>query len=190
YVSLIITNLKSTLFPYTTLFRSLMSEPIGKPIFYIVPEQMTFQLENELLLDEEISGSMRAEVVSFSRLAFRVLQETGGSTKQFITSTGMQMILRKIINEKTDPFLMCQKAVEKTGFIEQLEGIMTEFKRHRITPDLLKEHIDYAQDQTGLHHKLTDLHYIYAKLEEQMKGKYIDGEDRLRLLGEKVSQTA
>lgn len=170
--------------------QALMSEPIGKPIFYIVPEQMTFQLENELLLDEEISGSMRAEVVSFSRLAFRVLQETGGSTKQFITSTGMQMILRKIINEKTDPFLMFQKAVEKTGFIEQLEGIMTEFKRHRITPDLLKEHIDYAQDQTGLHHKLTDLHYIYAKLEEQMKGKYIDGEDRLRLLGEKVSQTA
>ncbi len=60
----------------------LISEPDGKPIFYIVPEQMTFQQEYTLFQDERIKGSIRAQVTSFSRLAWRVLQETGGSTKQ------------------------------------------------------------------------------------------------------------
>src|SRR5690625_1870405 len=70
----------------------LKTNPVGKPIFYIVQEQMTFQQEYSLL-NGEVRGSIRAQVVSFSRLVWRVLQETGGSTKQFISTTGMQMML-------------------------------------------------------------------------------------------------
>ena len=85
---------------------TLQQNPEGKPIYYIVPEQMTFQEEYTLLQDDNIKGSIRAQVVNFSRLAFRVLQETGGSTKQFITSTGMQMMIRKIIEDRTEHFLI------------------------------------------------------------------------------------
>ncbi|HLT56724.1 MAG TPA: hypothetical protein VK057_11520, partial [Bacillota bacterium] len=35
----------------------LLQEPAGKPIFYIVPEQMTFQQEYELFTDPELEGS-------------------------------------------------------------------------------------------------------------------------------------
>src|SRR5690625_3204332 len=134
--------------------------PTGKPVFYIVPEQMTFQQEYSLFQDEQIKGSIRAQVVSFSRLAWRVLQETGGSTKQFISSTGVQMMLRKIIEQRTEPFLMFQKAADKQGFIQELEGIMTEFKRHCITPDILKEQMNYTNENKALQHKLADLTYI------------------------------
>jgi len=63
----------------------LKQEPYGKPIIFIVPEQMTFQQEYALL-EDEIKGSIRAQVLSFSRLAFRVMEETGGATKSMITS--------------------------------------------------------------------------------------------------------
>lgn len=82
----------------------LVEDPQGKPIFYIVPEQMTFQQEYALFEDDRVNGSMRAQVVSFSRLAWRVLQETGGSTKQFISSTGIQMMLRKLWNNGKNRF--------------------------------------------------------------------------------------
>src|SRR5699024_5468444 len=88
----------------------LTKDPLGKPISYIVPEQMTFQQEYALFEDEKVSGSIRGQVVSFSRLAWRVLQATGGSTKQFISSTGIQMMLKKIMEQRTEPFLMFQKA--------------------------------------------------------------------------------
>src|SRR5699024_1566843 len=85
------------------------------------------------------------QVYSFSRLAWHVIQETSGAAKQHISSTGMQMMLRKIIEHRDEPFLVFQKAIEKQGFIEELEGVMTEFKRHCITPQTLKEQIDHIE---------------------------------------------
>lgn len=167
----------------------LVEDPQGKPIFYIVPEQMTFQQEYALFEDERVNGSMRAQVVSFSRLAWRVLQETGGSTKQFISSTGIQMMLRKIMEQRKEPFLMFQKAADKHGFIEELEGMITEFKRHQITPDILEEQINYTEQNVALQHKMMDLHYIFAQLETMLAAKYIDGEDQLQMLADKISST-
>ena len=73
-----------------------------------------------LFNDAEIRGSIRAQVVSFSRLAWRVLQETGGGTRQFISSVGIQMMLRKIIEEKQTDWHVFQRAMEKQGFLNDL----------------------------------------------------------------------
>ncbi|MEI3607838.1 helicase-exonuclease AddAB subunit AddB [Pseudogracilibacillus sp. SE30717A] len=167
----------------------LRKDPEGNPIFYIVPEQMTFQQEYSLFGEEQIKGSVRAQVTSFSRLAWRVLQETGGGTKQFISSTGIQMMLRKIVDQRMDQFQMFQKAVDKQGFIQELERMITEFKRHCITPDMLEEQMTYTEQNVPLMNKLSDLYYIYDELIALLKQKYIDGEDQLQLLAEKVSST-
>lgn len=172
-------------------------DPQGPPIFYIVPDQMTFDQEYTLFRDPKFTGSIRTQVASFSRLAWRVLQETGGGTRQFISSIGIQMLLRKIIQEKQGDWLVFQKAMEKQGFIEQLETMITEFKRYQITPDMLsqqKEVIDQfvhkEAGETALMNKLDDLTYIYEKLELHLKNQYIDGEDQLQLLAEKIPQAS
>src|SRR5690625_2400294 len=166
----------------------LAKNPTGRPIIYLVPEQMTFQQEYQLLKDKQIKGSIRAQVLSFSRLAFRVLQECGGATKAFISSTGIQMMLRKIIEQKDTDWKIFQKSIQKKGFIEQLEVMITEFKRYQITPEMLAEQID--ENAGALHDKLADLHYLYMSLTEILANQYIDGEDRLALLAEKIPQSA
>src|SRR5690625_4797824 len=80
--------------------KTLHKEKHGKPIFYIVPDQMTFQQEYKLFQGPEMTGSIRAQVVSFSRLAWRILQETAGITRQFISSVVIQIMLKKIIEEQ------------------------------------------------------------------------------------------
>ncbi len=170
--------------------RELRAEPDGPPIFYIVPEQMTFQQEYQLFQEKDVNGSTRAQVVSFSRLSFRVLQETGGATKQFITSTGIQMMLRKIMEERVDDFAFFQKAADKNGFIKELDGMITEFKRHSITPEMLGEQLTYTKENIPLQQKLTDLLYVYEQLVRVFAGKYIDGEDQLTLLAQKIEDTA
>lgn len=167
----------------------MAQDPLGKPIFYIVPEQMTFQQEYQLLQDETLKGSIRTQVVSFSRLAYRILQETGGITKQFIGSTGTQMVLKKIIEQRKEPFLMFQKAKDKLGFLQEIERLITEFKRHQITPEQLAEQLQFTQENVPLHQKLTDLYDIYAELTHYLKSKYIDGEDQLTLLIEKIKDS-
>ncbi|WP_077703070.1 helicase-exonuclease AddAB subunit AddB [Virgibacillus dokdonensis] len=174
----------------------LLDQPQGSAIFYLVPDQMTFQQEYNLFKDKEIRGSIRAQVVSFSRLAWRVLQETGGGNKPFISTIGMQMMLRKIMEEKQGEWHVFQHAMEKHGFIEQLETMITEFKRYAITPELLQakmEHMNsYVHKKTGeesLLHKLEDLLYIYEKLLLSLQGKYIDGEDQLQILADKIAHS-
>ncbi|WP_249870146.1 helicase-exonuclease AddAB subunit AddB [Oceanobacillus saliphilus] len=175
----------------------LIQNPQGSPIFYIVPDQMTFQQEFALFNDEHIKGSIRAQVVSFSRLAWRILQETGGGTRQFISSVGIQMMLRKIIEEKQGDWRVFQKAVEKQGFLNQLETMMTEFKRYQVTPDVLRlqmEHLNQSvhksPGETALMNKLDDLLYIYEKMVTVLKENYIDAEDQLQLLAEKIGDSA
>ncbi len=166
----------------------IKSDPLGDPIIYITPEQMTFEQEKALFL-EEVSGSLRAQILSFSRLAWHVLQETGGAKKQFISSIGAQMMLRKIIEEKESPFLAFEKAVDKQGFIEELEGVMIEFKRHLITPVSLSEqiiHLKQMNASPALIHKLTDLNYIYDDFHSRLQDHYIDGEDQLQMLAEQL----
>lgn len=174
----------------------LLKEPQGRPIFYIVPDQMTFQQEYTLFNDEKIQGSIRAQVVSFSRLAWRILQETGGGTRQFISSVGIQMMLRKIIEEKQSGWKVFQKAMEKQGFLNDLESLITEFKRYQITPEMLYMQIEQIntfvhknEGEVSLTHKLTDLTYIYEKLMHALKDKYVDAEDQLELLAEKMNET-
>ncbi|TXK89783.1 hypothetical protein FVE24_15145, partial [Parageobacillus sp. SY1] len=58
--------------------RKLKEEPKGNPIIYLVPEQMTFQSEYALIHTPGLGGMIRAQVFSFTRLAWRILQETGG----------------------------------------------------------------------------------------------------------------
>lgn len=170
----------------------LVKNPSGRPIIYLVPEQMTFQQEYQLLKDDRIKGSIRAQVLSFSRLAFRILQECGGATKAFISSTGIQMMLRKIIEQKETDWQIFRKSVEKKGFIEQLEVMITEFKRYKITPEMLAEQLEGSEQRKqseALEQKLTDLHYIYQTLTEVLANQYIDGEDRLTLLAEKIPES-
>src|SRR5699024_7005460 len=166
----------------------LKDSPVGSPIIYIVPEQMTFQQEYTLFQDDDIPGSIRAQVFSFSRLAWRILSEVGGGAKQFISSTGTQMMLRKIIEQREESFNVFQRAVEKQGFIEELERIITEFKRHCITPELLKEQTEHIQNEP-LTNKLSDLHYIYDELSNLLQNQYIDGEDQLQLLAKHIPNT-
>lgn len=171
----------------------LEESPVGAPIFYIVPDQMTFQQERALFTDKGIQGSIRAQVANFSRLAWRILQEVGGGTRQFISSVGIQMMLRKIIEEKQGDWLTFKKALEKQGFLNQLEQIITEFKRYQITPELLQLELEHMNKfvhkqptEVSLEKKITDLLYIYNKLSENLANQYIDSEDQLQLLAEKI----
>lgn len=173
-----------------------IQNPQGKPIFYIVPDQMTFQQEYTLFNDEELKGSIRAQVVSFSRLAWRILQETGGATKQFISSVGIQMMLRKIIEERQGEWRSFHKSIEKQGFLNQLEQMITEFKRYQVTPEVLKAQIEHMKlfvhkepGEEALSKKLEDLFYIYDQLVLALQDHYMDNEDRLQILTEKVKES-
>src|SRR5690625_2685742 len=154
---------------------------------------MTIQQEKALFNQDGIAGSIRAQVVNFSRLAWRVLQETGGGTRKFISSVGVQMLLRKIIDEKETDWKVFEKSLEKQGFLQKLEQMITEFKRYQVTPQVLQQYVEeiasfvhQTPTEKALVNKLEDLQYIYEELTYYLQHQYIDAEDHLQLLNDRI----
>ena len=87
----------------------LLENPEGNPILYIVPEQMTFLSEYQLIHTPGLGGMIRAQVFSFTRLALEgYLQETGGMSRYHLNSTGISMLIQKIIEDKKEELHLIQ----------------------------------------------------------------------------------
>jgi ATP-dependent helicase/nuclease subunit B len=181
---------KSTLF-LREIVDQLKEEPMGDPIIYLVPDQMTFLSEYQLVKSPEIAGMIRAQVYSFSRLAWRILQQTGGINRYHLTSTGLNMLIRKIIEDKKDELKLFRQAADQSGFVQQVETMLTEFRRYCVQPEELfvkKETLSENKNHS-LADKLHDLHKIYEEFEQRLVNKYIDSEDYFRLLAESIEQS-
>lgn len=173
------------------LLCELQEQAEGAPLILLVPEQATFQTEYALARTEGLAGTIRAQVLSFRRLAFRVMQETGGSALVPITEDGKHMVLYKILHRIGPQLQLYQGAGEQQGFIERLGDLLTEWKRYAIAPETIE---DYTAMGAGsgplLERKLQDLQLIYGQLETELAGRYLDSEDYLGWLAKGGSQSA
>ena len=166
----------------------LAENPEGNPIIYLVPDQMTFLSEYKLIKTPGLAGMIRAQVFSFSRLAWRVLQETGGMSRIHLDSVGVSMLIRKIIVEKKEELKVFRRSADKPGFVSQIEEIITEFKRYCIQPDALQVDLgETSVKRSAIQDKLHDLELIYHSFEDEMIGKYLHSEDYFKLLIEQMS---
>ncbi|WP_456275926.1 helicase-exonuclease AddAB subunit AddB [Bacillus sp. AK128] len=172
----------------------LLAKPIGSPIVYLVPDQMTFQIEYDLVQTPGLGGMLRTQVFSFTRLAWRVLQETGGMSRYHLNNVGTSMLIRRIIEKRKQDFVVYGKAAEKAGFVEHIESMIQECKRYCVTPVGIKQQLESLQHggegDVTLLHKLHDFSIIFEEFEQELFQKYVDSEDYLRLLAEKIPQSA
>ncbi|WP_017754537.1 helicase-exonuclease AddAB subunit AddB [Calidifontibacillus oryziterrae] len=175
----------------------LQQDPTGSPLIFLVPDQMTFQIEYQLINTPNLNGMIRLQVFSFTRLAWRVLQETGGFSRFHLNSTGLQMLLRKIVEHRKDEFKVFTRAADQNGFLTQLEEMIAEFKRYCITPELLQEkyselvEISNTQpNKESLANKFFDFQLIFQDYENYLLSHYVDAEDYLRLLSENIARSS
>lgn len=168
--------------------QQLREQPYGPPLVLLVPEQATFQTEYALLQNSGLNGTIRAQALSFRRLAFRVMQETGGTALVPIGDTGKHMLLYKIVHRLGQQLELFQSGAEQPGFIDRLAELLTEWKRYGIDAGLLQDKRSAAEAGTNhstlLKRKLHDLQLIYSQMEQELAGQYIDAEDYLRYLQE------
>ena len=80
----------------TYIFDQVITEMVRNPkqrYLVLVPDQFTMQTQLDLVKLSPNGGIMNAEVLSFSRLAHRVFEETGGGKVPVLDDTGKNLIL-------------------------------------------------------------------------------------------------
>ena len=162
------------------------------PLVLLVPEQATFRHERLLAGALAAGGFMRAQVLSFRRLAFRVMQETGGAARVHIAENGKRMLLHKLLLHRKNELSAFRRMAGEPGFVDRLNGMLVELKRYRIEPGQLAEEAARAErkGQAALADKLRDLSLLHAAYEEAAGRLYMDAEDDLAHLAAHFAESS
>ncbi|PYI51795.1 helicase-exonuclease AddAB subunit AddB [Paenibacillus flagellatus] len=175
----------------------LRREPDGPPLVLLVPEQATFQAEHALVSTPGLGGTIRAQVLSFRRLAFRIMQEAGGTARVHIDDSGKKMLLYELLHRYADELAEFRASSDQMGFIDRLNRMYGEFRRYCITPERLEQFVRGAErsddpaNGAGLPiGKLNDLLFVYKRFEERLSNHYIDSEHLLTKLAELLPASA
>lgn len=165
----------------TEIRERLEKEPDGRPLILLVPEQATYQAEQALVSAPGLSGTIRAQVYSFPRLAWRIMQETGGTAGIPIDETGKTMLLQRILNKHKDNLRLFRHSVAQVGFAKEVLSLFSELKRQCITPDELAQQHErltplLAEQPGTLEQKLEDLLKVYIDYEKELTKQYLDAD--------------
>ena len=82
-----------------------------KKIYMITPDQFSFTAEQKLMKATHANAVIHAEVVSLSRMAYRVLNEVGGSIKTYLSQCGKAMLIYDILNKYKIGRASCRERV-------------------------------------------------------------------------------
>lgn len=174
-----------TTFIQQEIVNEVKRQPIGSPIFLIVPDQMSFSAEYDMTHDYDVKGLIRAQVTTFKRLAWRVLQETGGISRKEINGFGYRMLIRKLLENHKDEFALFRKAADKRGFTAEMESLLKEFSRYSLDSvalSQLEESLEQVEAPRTLRDKVHDLHLLVQAIEDSLGTTYIDSEGYYPLL--------
>ena len=157
-------------------------EEIEKPLVLLVPEQFSFQAEKNLIKVVGSTGIKNVQVLSFNRLAYKVFSEVGGITRKPMDTSGKVMLVHSIMQKNVENFKVFKGAAKKKGFVDNVAGVITEFKKYKVTVANLNKAKENLGDNPLLIDKITDLSLIYEQFDDILNLNYVDPDDDLTRL--------
>lgn len=148
----------------------------------IVPDQFTMQTQMDLVKAHPKKGIMNIDVLSFGRLAHRILEEVGGDGRTVLDDTGKSLVLRKVAENIEEDMPVIGSNLNKIGYIHEVKSAVSEFMQYGIGVKELEELTEFAKKRGALYYKLKDLGVLYKNFLLFIQEKYITTEETLDLL--------
>ena len=154
----------------------------NKKIYIITPEQFSFTAEKKLMKVCEKKAVINAEVITFERMAHRILLEVGGILNNSISNTGKAMLLTNIIEKQKENLKFLGKTDKNLDLTLRM---ITELKKNNVGVELLEENLKDIEDNY-LKLKLEDVKLLYSEFNKETENKYLDDDDLLSLVKDKI----
>lgn len=169
-------------------------------IFYLVPDHIKFESEMNVLdylhkhpyfNDREFMGMIQLQVFSFSRLAWYFLQNSAVFNHPQLTETGLTMLVRRILADIEEELTIYRGESHNSGFVAKITELLMELRSGQIDwEDLsyLDNQLEASPREENLRLKIQDIQLIYQAFMDALIGKYIEREDIMEALINKVNQ--
>jgi ATP-dependent helicase/nuclease subunit B len=160
---------------FNRIVKAIQTQPLGPPIYWIVPRQATFLAERQLACTSNLGGYFRARILDFQDLATEILAEHGGTALPEITDRGRRMILGHILRQQQDKLQFFSSVAHQPGVAAELDGTFSEMERSGQEAPTIEEQLSQtaASLNPALRAKLHDLSLIYSRYTQFL------GQDRL-----------
>lgn len=164
-------------------------EEESRNFFILVPDQFTMQTQMDLVNMHERQGIMNIDVLSFSRLSYRILAETGGNHEPVLDDTGKSLVLRKVAGEIKEDLPVLGNHLNKLGYIHEVKSAISEFMQYDIGEEEMMQMLAATKKRGGLHGKLKDLDLLYRSFKEYLDQKYITTEETYDRLARQLEKS-
>lgn len=164
------------------IYKNIKSKVGTRKIFLIVPEQCNLSAEKKLFEVLKVNSLIDVEVLTLSRMAYRVSNEIG-ENKNHLSKVGKDMLIFDLLSKEKESLNFLGKS-EKN--IDIVNNLFTEFKKHQVAVSDL-ENLEISNEYMKL--KIKDISILYKKYEEKLANKFIDENDVLNILAENLDNT-
>lgn len=169
---------------------NLIKQDLNDKIYIITPEQFSYTAEKRLMESikedaENESATTNVEVLSFERMAYRVIKETIPFEIKKLEKSGKAMLVFDSINQHQKELNFLGKSLEN---VQTIITQITELKKHNISVEMLEEQVNNTEDKY-LKAKLRDILVLYKDLNEKIPADFVDENDLLTLLGENIEKS-
>ncbi len=173
----------------TFLYDQIINQSLERPdqrFFILVPDQYTMQTQKDVIARHPKNGMINIEVLSFTRLAYRVLGETGGEQLKILDDAGKSLILRKVAANLKGDLTVIGSNLKKTGYIHEVKSAVSEFMQYGIGENELELMIKCADQRKMLQYKLMDLKILMKEFQNYITDHYITTEDTMTRLATSI----
>ncbi|MGN0489703.1 MAG: PD-(D/E)XK nuclease family protein [Ruminococcus sp.] len=166
---------------YVTNFLADLCRKGNSNLLMLVPDQSSFETENDFL---DILGpklSRNVTVFGFSRLSNYVFTETGNIHQNVIDDGVRNIIMSMALDEVEDKLEMFNKKNTRKSILDLMVHSLKECKKDNITTQMLRNTAEVINDET-LNYKLLETALVLDAYEALVSQTYIDPLDNLNRL--------
>jgi ATP-dependent helicase/nuclease subunit B len=166
----------------TAIQEELARDPLTGPrLMLLVPEQASLQMERALL-SGPVRATARAEVLSFRRLALRILGPVA-THRKLLSPIGRAMVLRSLLQRLAGELRYYHRVDRLTGFLDCLGQTIDELIAEGVSPDDLRVSVAGPESGAAQLLKLADVADVYAAYLAYLGDERLDASQYLRLAG-------
>ncbi len=159
----------------------------GPRLILLVPEQASLQMERAVIAPPEIAGAHRADVVSFRRLAKRILEYTGDGGRKAISEPARAMVLRHLAGVHESELRYFKRVDRLGGFLDKISNTISEFIQEAIAPEQIAQAAtEFEAEDAVKASKMHDLALLYHAYRNFLGTSRVDPSQQLELARERI----
>ena len=169
---------------FAHIIKASMEEPRTR-FLVLVPEQSTMETQRQIVRLHPRHGILNIDVLSMTRLAYRVFSEVGYRREMMLEEIGKTFLLEKIALEQKNRLPSFGYLLTKPEFLARMKAMISELMIYGVSPEEL-ESLSLNPD-SPLAFKMQDIILLYREFRKRLEGSYMTTEEvpeKLSLLAE------